>query len=246
MAVPPVHPLVRLIWTIQGWQGRFSLPVGKSVGRALFYARPLASNLWNVVMQMLVREPALRAHCAHIGKGLRLYGPAPSIMGDGHIEIGDHVEMGSPCSMVVGFGGPVQPYLRIGDHARIGTYNTFCAARGITIGKHCRTAPFVSIYDTDVHARAAELRRRDYGIEDAVESAPIVIEDDVWLGIGAIVLKGVRIGRGAIIGAGAVVTSDVPAYAIAAGNPARVIGSVGGGEAAAPDDCRAAEGIDPI
>lgn len=175
-------------------------------------------------MQALVREPALRAHRAHIGKGLRLYGPGPSIMGDGHIEIGDHVEIGSPCSMVVGFGGPLQAHLRIGDQVRIGAYNTFCAARGITIGKHCRTAPFVSVYDTDLHPRDAELGRVDYVEPDSVESAPIVIEDDVWLGIGAIVLKGVHIGRGAIIGAGAVVTRDVPAHAIAAGNPARVIG----------------------
>lgn len=86
MSAPPVHPLVRLVWNVQGVQGRFSLPVGATLGRALFYARPLASNLWNVVMQMLVREPALRARCAHVGKGLRLYGAGPSIMGDGHID----------------------------------------------------------------------------------------------------------------------------------------------------------------
>ncbi|NUQ39504.1 MAG: hypothetical protein HUU23_17315 [Caldilineales bacterium] len=52
----------------------------------------------------------------------------------------------------------------------------------------------------------------------------IVIEDDVWLGVGAIVLDGVTIGRGAVIGAGAVVTESIPAYAIAVGAPARVVG----------------------
>jgi acetyltransferase-like isoleucine patch superfamily enzyme len=224
MPAPPVHPLVRLIWTIQGWQGRFSLPVGKTIGRALFYGRPLASNLWKVLMQALVHEPAMRARCAHIGKRLRLHGPAPSIMGNGHIEIGDDVEIGSPCSLVIGFDLEPAPHLRIGDHVHIAAHNTLCAARGITIGNHCRTGPYVSIYDTDIHPHAAEMRRLDYGIMDAVPSAPIVIEDDVWLGIGAVVLKGVHIGRGAIIGAGAVVTADVPAYAIAAGNPAKVIG----------------------
>ena len=52
--------------------------------------------------------------------------------------------------------------------------------------------------------------------------APVVVEDDADLGVGAIVLPGVTIGRGAIIGAGAVVASDVPAYTVAAGVPARV------------------------
>jgi acetyltransferase-like isoleucine patch superfamily enzyme len=56
-----------------------------------------------------------------------------------------------------------------------------------------------------------------------LEFAPIVVEDDSDIGVGAIILPGVRIGRGAQIGAGAVVTRDVPAYAVAAGNPARVL-----------------------
>jgi len=55
------------------------------------------------------------------------------------------------------------------------------------------------------------------------EFDPIVIEDDVWIGIRVIILKGVRIGKGAIIGAGAVVTGDVPAYSVVVGNPAKVI-----------------------
>jgi acetyltransferase-like isoleucine patch superfamily enzyme len=56
-----------------------------------------------------------------------------------------------------------------------------------------------------------------------VETRPVTIADDVWIGIGAIVLKGVRIGRGARIAAGAVVTRDVPEGAMVAGNPARVV-----------------------
>jgi galactoside O-acetyltransferase len=56
------------------------------------------------------------------------------------------------------------------------------------------------------------------------ESAPVVIEDDVWLGANAVVLPGIRIGKGAIVGAGAVVTHDVEAMSIVAGVPARPIG----------------------
>jgi acetyltransferase-like isoleucine patch superfamily enzyme len=58
-----------------------------------------------------------------------------------------------------------------------------------------------------------------------VGMSPIVIEDDVWIGFNATVLKGVTIGRGAIIGASTVVTKDVPPYAIVVGNPQRQIGA---------------------
>jgi acetyltransferase-like isoleucine patch superfamily enzyme len=60
----------------------------------------------------------------------------------------------------------------------------------------------------------------------AGKDGDVTIEDDVWIGAQAIILGGVRIGAGAIIGAAAVVDQDVPAYAIFAGNPGRVVGSV--------------------
>jgi acetyltransferase-like isoleucine patch superfamily enzyme len=224
-AQPPVPRIVRLIWKIESWQGRRSLPVGRTLGSLLFYGHPLVRNTWDVVVQALLREPALRFRCERIGKGLRLYGGTPRIMGDGPIEIGDRVEIAAPCSLVVGFGLPTPARLEIGNDVRIGPHNVICTAVGLRIGNHCRTGPYVCIYDTDVHVRDAQLRRPDYGDFAAVESAPIVIEDDVWLGVGATVLKGVTIGTGAIIGAGAVVTDDIPARSIAVGNPARVIGS---------------------
>ena len=55
------------------------------------------------------------------------------------------------------------------------------------------------------------------------EEKPIVISDDVWIGAQVIILAGVTLGRGAVVGAGAVVAKDVPAYAVAAGNPAVII-----------------------
>src|SRR6185503_16680288 len=62
-----------------------------------------------------------------------------------------------------------------------------------------------------------------YSVQPLQTKGGITIEDDVWLGHGAIVLSGVRIGKGAVVGAGSVVTRDVPAGAVVAGAPARVI-----------------------
>ncbi len=57
------------------------------------------------------------------------------------------------------------------------------------------------------------------------ENRPVVVEDDVWIGVGVILLPGVRVGRGAVVGAGAVVTKSVAPWSVVGGNPARVIGA---------------------
>ncbi len=144
-----------------------------------------------------------------------------------------------------------QPGLVIGRGARIYTLTTFnveptglvetgdesvlagptfmCAER-ITIGRRVVLSYGVTIADCDFHPIDPEARKQDARANapqgdrsqrPPLVTKPVVIEDDAWIGIGAIILKGVRVGRGARIGAGAVVASDVPAGATVEGNPAR-------------------------
>jgi acetyltransferase-like isoleucine patch superfamily enzyme len=107
----------------------------------------------------------------------------------------------------------------LGDFVFIGAGSEIDIAHRVTIGAHTLLAPGVFITD-HTHNAARGILLQDQGIR----SAPVVIGDDVWLGTKAVVLSGVTIGDGAIVGAGAVVTKDVPAHAIVAGVPARVIG----------------------
>ena len=109
--------------------------------------------------------------------------------------------------------------LRIGDETWIGQMCFFHSAGGIEIGAHVGIGPGVMIL-TSEHQ---ELGRAVPPLLAPVDMAPVYIEDEVNLGVGCIVLPGVRIGRGARIGAGAVVTRDIPAYSVAAGSPARVL-----------------------
>jgi acetyltransferase-like isoleucine patch superfamily enzyme len=102
---------------------------------------------------------------------------------------------------------------------------TVCAAREVTIGDRVLIGADAVIVDNDLHPVRSIPRR--YEQED-VASAPVVIEDDVFIGMRAMVLKGVRIGAGAVVGAGSVVTADVPAGCIVGGVPASVLGQVGG------------------
>jgi len=151
------------------------------------------------------------------------------------------------------FRSQQNPGLVLGDRVRVYTWTTFnveptgrveigddsilvgpvfmCAER-ITVGRRVVISYQVTIADSDFHPIDPEARKRDaianspFGDRSqrpAYLSRPVVIEDEVWIGIGAMILKGVRIGRGARIGAGAVVTSDVPPGAMVIGNPARVV-----------------------
>jgi acetyltransferase-like isoleucine patch superfamily enzyme len=111
--------------------------------------------------------------------------------------------------------------LRIGDESWLGQQCFLHAAGGITIGASVGIGPGVKIL-TSQHA---EVGRGIPVLFSPIEAAPVVVEDDADVGVGAILLPGVTVGRGAVVGAGAVVTSDVPAYAVVAGVPARVLRS---------------------
>lgn len=98
--------------------------------------------------------------------------------------------------------------------------STITATEKITIGNNVLIGSGCIICDSDAHP-IHPLDRKD--CIKKTKSSPIVIEDDVFIGARSIILKGVRIGHGSVIGAGSVVTKDIPPMSIAAGNPARII-----------------------
>lgn len=121
--------------------------------------------------------------------------------------------------------------IEIGDYCYIANASLVCSAR-ITLGSRVLVAGGVTIVDSDFHPVAPAARLADTialsPIGDRkrrpqVEVCPVVIEDDVWIGYNATILKGVRVGTGAVIAPGALVTRDVPPGAHVAGNPARPV-----------------------
>lgn len=105
----------------------------------------------------------------------------------------------------------------IGDYVYLNVLCTILDCNEVRIGHHVMIGPAVQIY-TAAHHLQAETRIQSWEV-----AKPILIEDNVWIGGGAILLPGVRIGRNAVVGAGAVVPRDVPANTVVVGNPARVI-----------------------
>lgn len=107
--------------------------------------------------------------------------------------------------------------LEFGDKTYINHDVEIRCREHISIGDNCAIAYGVLIQDSDYHT----MYREDGSPKP--QTKPIIISDNVWIGARAIILKGVTIGNGAIIAAGAVVTKDVPAHSVVAGNPAKVI-----------------------
>lgn len=139
---------------------------------------------------------------------------APARDGLLSVNLGDHV------AFYPGVGIRGRGRLTIGDGCSINTGVIFGLTCDLTLGRNVLVADNVSFRTAD-----HEFTSLDQPIaEQGERRGPIVVEDDVWLGANVTVLRGVRIGRGAIVGANAVVTRDVPAFAIVGGVPARVIG----------------------
>jgi acetyltransferase-like isoleucine patch superfamily enzyme len=121
--------------------------------------------------------------------------------------------------------------IEIGDDTWIGNASLACSLR-ITIGKRVLVAGGVTITDSDFHPITPASRLLDTiavspvgdrARRPRVDAKPVEIEDDVWIGYNATILKGVRIATGAVIAPGAVVTANVPAGCTVSGNPARIV-----------------------
>lgn len=109
--------------------------------------------------------------------------------------------------------------LKVGDHSNIGPYAFIGCSGYIEIGSRVMMGPRVNLMAENHNFARTDVPMKEQGVTREF----IRIEDDVWIGVNATILAGVTVGRGAIIAAGAVVTKDVPPYAIVGGVPARVL-----------------------
>jgi len=188
------------------------------------------------VKRAFYHQPILRTMCVQAGERLMLDpGTGMPVVYGIDMILGDGVHLSGRST----FAGALRtdgrrPRLVVGDETYLGHRLILSADDEVAIGSHVHVADDVYICGYDAHPMDPIARRSQPGAVDYTGGSRIVIEDDVWICQGAIVLKGVRIGKGAVVGAHAVVTRDVPAGAIVAGNPAKVIGRVGEAASAEP------------
>lgn len=129
----------------------------------------------------------------------------------GFVEFrGNQVNIGK--SVDISFGVSVGNNVGFGDYSKIGKDTFF--------GSDIMMGPDCYIYSVNHKKDRTDIPMTKQGNDDV---KPVVIEDDVWIGARVIIIPGVKIGRGSVIGAGSIVTKDVPEYCIVAGNPARIV-----------------------
>lgn len=179
----------------------------------------------------------LRRSCTKLGKGITINGKVDlMISSNGRLIIGDHAWLNCPIQLRVlddaeisigkncFFDGYVSLYsgsngsIKLGDDVYVGNFSSITSFKQIAIGAHTFISGNVLIVDFDHGTKKDMLIKKQ-----ELEVKPVEIGEDVWIGWGAMILKGNKIGDGAVIGAGSVVTKDVAPYTVVAGVPARKI-----------------------
>lgn len=179
-------------------------------------------------LHMLLRRLTGRATC-RTGPRAQVTGSARiiNIRGDSDsIEIGANTVVKGEL-LVFAHGGKI----RIGEWCYIGEGTRLWSGDSIIVGDRVMISHNVNVFDNQTHPLPPQARHEHFrhiverGHPNKIDlgDRPVRIDDDAWIAAGSIILKGVTVGRGAIVGAGSVVTHDVPPMTVVAGNPARVI-----------------------
>jgi acetyltransferase-like isoleucine patch superfamily enzyme len=216
------HPLAKFLFNKIKALLHFELPAPRFLLRILYVLFCSVRNLISSLTRIFFWTPLLRGRLNKLGKNLNLYGGLPYISGQLTIELGDNCRVsghttfsGRTCSAKI-------PTLIVGDNVDIGWMTTIAVGRRVDIGNNVRIAGRTILagypgHPLDPIARAQGLPETDEQVGD------IILEQDVWLATGVSVMAGVRIGHGAIIAAGSIVTHDIPPMVLAGGIPAKVI-----------------------
>src|SRR5579872_3295411 len=212
-------PFYRFLRKVRRGFRDLSVPAPRLLTAPLLWIVLSVRSLYYFVVRIFVCEPLFKAYITRYGRNFHTGVYLHWVQGRGQLLFGDNVLIDGKCSFSFAARYTETPTLEIGDNSGVGHNSTFIVGKRITIGKHCRLASQVYMFDSPGHATEAKARMsgQPAALEDVRE---IVVADNVWIGTGAIIYPGVKIGEGSIVAAGAVVMSDVPPYTLVAGNPA--------------------------
>lgn len=170
--------------------------------------REFTNNVFAVIRGILKKYKFQKmGRLMRIERGVRIW------KNNGEISCGDRVFLHRHVKLSAYGANGGKARITIGNNSYIGDRTEIHAGSLVQIGNGCDISWDCNILDRDYHKLGS----------DTETVRPVIISDNVWIGCGATVLKGVNIGEGAVVAAGAVVTKDVPPRALVAGNPAKVI-----------------------
>lgn len=200
-----------------------NLPVPKAfypLLRGLFELLTGFKEFWRWAVSYFVREPLFRARCVSVGKRFRVF-RTPYVMSHAEIRLGDDVNFFGQVDINSGriFD---KPRLTLGNRVDIGHNVIFVVNKEIIVEDDVNVASGVRFMDSDAHPKDTQERIADLPPKPE-EIKPVKICKNAWIGQNVFILKGVTVGECAIVGVNSVVITDIPAYSVAIGNPARVV-----------------------
>ncbi|PJG60144.1 acyltransferase [Aeromonas cavernicola] len=218
-------PMARQLWRFAKRARGWSCPVIPPLHRLLYRFYLLTSHSLATLTRTLWWTPLFQSRLTTPAPRLYLYGGIPFISGPVTIEIGADCRL-SAAITISGRPSSEAPLLKLGSNIDIGWQTTLAIGRKIILGDNVRIAGRAFLAGYPGHPLDA--KDRALGKPDLDEQVgDIVLEQDVWLGTGVMVMAGVTIGAGTVVAAGSIVTRSLPAGVLAAGIPAQVIRTLG-------------------
>jgi acetyltransferase-like isoleucine patch superfamily enzyme len=217
-------PYQRRAWKLVKAGARLDVPVIPGAHHLLLAERRFRKGPLRLLWSKLYSGPLLRLQCESCGPGLLLFEDMPKILGNLRVRLGARVTLDGEQVWIAGGSGESKT-LEIGDDSGIGFRAELAVGDGITIGRHVLIAAHVTLAGFDGHPLDPYARARGEP-PGRQGSGAITIKDYAWVGANSIIMKGVTIGRGAIVAAGSVVKVSVPDLTVVAGNPARPVWQV--------------------
>jgi acetyltransferase-like isoleucine patch superfamily enzyme len=217
-------PAQRRAWELLKTGARLTVPVVPGLHHLLLAERRFRTGPLRLLWNKIYHEPLLRLQCDSMGTEVLLYEGMPKIMGNLRVTLGSRVHLdGEQVWIAAGDGGPKT--LSIGDDTGIGFGTEFIIGDSIRIGRHVMISTRVALMGYDGHPLDpyARARHEPPGREGI---GTIVVEDHAWIGSRSVIMKGVTIGRGAIVAMASVVKQNVAPLTVVAGNPARPVWKV--------------------